>query len=304
MPNADCSPREFVSMLQSMPIAGYTGYPGGIVSVTSYVSGNTEFDKKTLCPQLYALVCQVAKGKPEQVFTTFDGFRRIPSGQGGYADFFTFLDIINKYQAEFRRQPWLKKYFAETDFLQAICDAGGIGLDCIGFAGTYMEVAGLQASYVGRRPLDYASIFKPVRGLGEIKPYSAVMLTNGKHIQMIDSIDSVSKNSIKVTLCQSSSGGPQTNVGVTLTAGGGDYLHVEEYRRARDSKSRMAEYEQNKKGNESYDDYLRRTMTDHNAPNGYMHGAIFQLSRDGIPANPVGGSVYVGVHPQGITIRA
>ena len=35
----------------------------------------------------------------------------------------------------------------------------------IGFVGTYLVDAGLEANYVGRRPLDYTAAFPPVQSL-------------------------------------------------------------------------------------------------------------------------------------------
>ena len=113
---------------------------------------------------------------------------------------------------------------------------------------------------------------------------------------------------IKVDLCQSSSGGPQCNLGVTIRSGGGGYLPVEEFRRALNDKARFdaVNAERQQRGEKplnraGYEMYLRSIMTKPNTAFGYCGGAIFTITATGEPRNPVAGSVYIG--SAGITIR-
>jgi len=137
------------------------------------------------------------------------------------------------------------------------------------------------------------------------------MLTSGLHIQMVDVVQKERGNGfVNVDLCQSSSGGPQCNVGVTIRSGGGDYLPVEEFRaalsgkqyaddHARDNAARKAEGKRER----DYETYLRARLTRPNTQSGFCGGAIFQLVANGEPRNPVGGSVYVGVAKDGLGVR-
>ena len=101
---------------------------------------------------------------------------------------------------------------------------------------------------MGRRPLDYAYLFRPVKSLDEIDDLAIVMLTSGVHIQIIDCVNDLSGNTLDVDLCQSSSGGPQTNEGVTIHAGGGDYLPVEQFRSALANQTYIGDYQQDNLG--------------------------------------------------------
>ena len=136
------------------------------------------------------------------------------------------------------------------------------------------------------------------------------MLTNGMHIQIIDEVTERGKGFIKIDLCQSSTGGPQCNVGVTLRSGGGSYLPVEEFRKALATNQYADEHardnaarQQSGQAARGYESFLRAKLTKANTAIGYCGGAIFQLEARGEPKNPVGGSVYVGVARGGLSLR-
>ncbi len=309
---AQFSPFEFVNKLHDLRVPGYAGCPDGSVILTSYLSANPMFGGKadSKANILRAALQKIVSGKPESGFTQTAGFDRVFSGQGSRANIISVMSIINKYQAEFKANPALAKYFKESDFLQAMADDACFGLDCIGFVGTYLVDAGLEASYVGRRPLDYTALFPPVKSLDQITDYAVVMLTSGLHIQMIDSVNERKNGSIVVDLCQSTKGGPQTNLGVTIKSGGGDFLPVETFRAALASKQYAQEHANDNTDRKSkglaardYETYLRAKFTQPNTSFGFCGGAIFQLATNGEPANVVGGSVYVGVAKEGLSIR-
>ncbi len=309
---AQFSPFEFVNMLHDLRVPGYVGYPDGSVTLTSYLSANPMFGGKpdSKANVLSAALQRIVNGKPEFGLTQATGFGRVFTGQGSRANIISAMSIINKYQAQFKADPALAKYFKENDFLQAMADDACFGLDCIGFVGTYLVDAGLEASYVGRRPLDYTALFPPVQSLDQITDYAVVMLTNGLHIQMIDSVNERKNGSIVVDLCQSTKGGPQSNLGVTLKSGGGDYLPVETFRAALGSKQYAQEHADDNAARKSkglaardYEAYLRAKFTKPNTSFGFCGGAIFQLAANGEPPNIVGGSVYVGVAKEGLSIR-
>lgn len=84
---------------------------------------------------------------------------------------------------------------------------------------------------------------------------------------------------------------------------------MEEFRQALGSKEYASENaEENEKRQKQglkamdYESFLRQKLTKPNTQFGFCGGAIFQLTADGQPRNPVGGSVYVGVASQGLTV--
>jgi hypothetical protein len=231
---------------------------------------------------------------------------RLFTGQGPRDHFIAALELINKYRDKFKAAPALKKYFAKDDFLQEMLDDACMGLDCVGFVGTYMVEAGLESGFERRVPLGYAVPFPLVKKLDDVQSGSVVMLTSGLHIQLVDVVTDRGSDYIKVDLCQSTEGGPQCNVGVVIKSGGGDYLPVEQFRAARDSNSKEAEWKEDnkKRGKErNYETYLRAIMTEHNHKTGYLGGAIFNSTSTGNPPNPIGvsGSVYIGCVPGGLS---
>jgi len=309
---AQFAPYEYVQKLHALTVPGYTGYPGGVVEITKYLSANPMFGGRPDSPAaiLSTELQRIIRSKPEASLTKAPGFDRVFTGQGSRDNIINAMSIVNKYQAEFKAVSTLAKYFKTGDFLQEMCDDACFGLDCIGFVGTYLVDAGLETTYTGRRPLDFTALFQPVKSLAEITDYSVVMLTSGLHIQMIDTVNERKSDSIVVDLCQSTKGGPQTNEGVTIRSGGGDYLPVEQFRAALNSKQYAQE---NADDNEvrkqqglktrDYETYLRAKLTVGGKLFGFCGGAIFQLSKNGDPANTVGGSVYVGSAKGGLSMR-
>lgn len=311
---AQFSPVEFVSKLMDLHVPDYTGFKEGQVSMSKYLSANSSFGGNSKASTLSLAMQNVLKGKPEANVLQRDGFSRVFTGQGSRDNFIAALSVINKYQNEFKSVQELAKYFTKVDFLQEMVNDGCFGLDCIGFVGTYLADAGLVDSYEPRRPLDYTALFKPVKSLDEIGDFGVVMLTNGMHIQIINTVKERGNGFIKVGLCQSSSGdadGPQYNSMVTIKSGGGSYLPIEEFRRALSSNQYAAEHatdnanrKQSGQKELDYESFLRAKLTQQNVQTGYCNGAIFQLLSDGYPnRNPVGGSVYVGMATNGLAVR-
>src|SRR5262245_7376029 len=179
---AKFTPDEYVKKLWNLPVPNYAGYPGGLVSLTTYLSANSLFGGASTANNLLGLIRKIVKDKPESTTVGSANFDRVFSGQGMPSDIVAAMSIINKYQDAFRREATLKKFFEKSDFLQAMVDGGCFGHDCIGFVGTYLAEAGVTAGYEARRPLDYLSVFKPATKLDDIGPRSVVTLTNGLHI--------------------------------------------------------------------------------------------------------------------------
>ena len=308
---AQLYPFHYVNRLRSLVVPGYTGYPGGVVAITRYVSANTLFGGANLASVLRQALASAGTAADRSTLAG-EGVGRVFTGQGMPEDFVTVLSMVDRLAAPLAKNATLAPFFKQTDYLQAMLDASVLGQDCIGFVGTYLATAGIESGYVGRRPLDYAANFKPVRQLAQVDVGSVLMLTNGMHIQIVDWVWERSERQLVIDICHASSmkdhddsKGPQCNARVTLTAGGGDFLPIEKFRAAKDSKSDWAAYaavEANPTDN-GYEMYLRKTMTLHGTATGYLNGAIFQLSGGGTPGNPVAGSVYAGTLP-GLTMAA
>jgi hypothetical protein len=306
---AQLSAYDFYCKLMNLTVPGYQGYPGGLVSVSTYLSANPSFGGNGKAAILRAALQGLAKAPEDVLLTRSAGFGRVFTGQGSRDDMVAAMQLVGRSQDKLKANRDLAGFFSQKDFLQAMVDGKCFGLDCIGFVGTYLVDAGLEDAYTGRRPLDFADVFPPVKSLDEVKDLSVVMLTNGLHVQMIDTVNERGDGYIKVDLCQSSSGGPQCNCGVTIRSGGGDYLPVEEFRQALADKRYAADHADDNAARQragqqprDYETYLRARLKRPNTASGYRGGSIFQLHADGDPKNPVGGSVYVGVARGGLSV--
>ncbi len=299
--NARLSPAEYVDKLHDLRIPGYKGSPNGKVSISAYLSANPMFGGAAKANTLATALWSIATKHNEPAIHN-PGFSMVFSGQGNRDNFVAAMTIINNSKDEFKAVKALEKYFKTDNFLQAMVDDNCFGQDCIGFVGGWVVEACLESAYVGRRPLDYAALFKPVKSLDEVTDNSIIMMTSGLHIQVIDYVKTRDGNkSITVDLCQSTSGGPQTNVGVTIHAGGGNYLPVTEFRAALASGAYKDDWtaDNNSRalkglGTRDYESYLRSRMTQSGTNFGYMGGAIFTVSPNGNPRTPMAGSVYIG----------
>lgn len=299
---AQIAPYQYVYNLFKIEVPGYSGYPGGIVSITSYLSANTMFGGANKAMNLLQTLKRTVKTAGYGSYVVEGDAARVFTGQGSIDQFVEVFIFMNENKRLLQQEHLLKPYFAKDDWIQAMIDDHCFGQDCIGFMGTYLAEANVDARYVNRRPLDYASVFIPVKTLEEVEDRSVVMLTNGMHVQIIDQVIERSKdgNSITVDLCQSSKGGAQLNGGVRISAGGGNYLDVDKFRAAL---QKWKAENPGKSANE-YEAQLRSSMTVKNFHGfGYMGGAIFQLSGGGEPANPVSGSVYIGTMPGGLKLK-
>ena len=91
------------------------------------------------------------------------------------------------------------------------------GIDCIGFVANYLIWAGYLTTYPGLAIDDWAGRFREkVTRTDQIRPLT-IMIWKGVHVAIIDSVMSLTDTAALVNVCQSSSGGAQTNSFVTLT---------------------------------------------------------------------------------------
>jgi hypothetical protein len=301
MPNniAQISPWDYVDNLWNIQVPMYSGSEGGVVSIRRYLSANTMFGGANKAMGLLAALKRAVKTVGYGSYVTEGSAVRVFTGQGSIDQFTEVFLFMCENKKILQNDPSLKGYFASENWIQAMVDGFCFGQDCIGFVGTYLEAAGVE-KYAGRVPLGFASVFKPVQSLDEIQHRSAVMLTNGMHVQMIDEVTDRSHGKITVDLCQSSTGGPQRNASVTINAGGGKFLDVPKFRAA------LAKWKAENPGKSAneQEQILRKTYSIENYQGlGYMNGAIFQLSAGGQPSNPVSGSVYVGTMEGGLRLK-
>ena len=315
----DFSPADYVNRLMDLRIPGYQGYPGGQVSLNSYLCANGAFGGARNADQLHALMKKVAKGKDESALMSDPEFPRVFSGQGSMGNIIAAMTVVNRLQADFRKEPSLGKYFQKQDFLQAMVDDKCFGQDCIGFVGTYLAESGMLPAYPGLYPIDYTRYFTPIKSFADLHDWepAVVMKADGQHIQMIDWVADRTGNAIKVWLCQSSAGtakGPQSNYPVTIRSGGGDYLDIAKFRAAKGQNAYQKEWADDNatratqgKTARGYEGFLRAMFTTPGTQFGYLGGALFNIVGDGKDQpNPVAGSVYIGTlkGPSGLQIRA
>lgn len=293
------SPVEYVQALWDMRVDGYTGYPFGIVSLTSYCSA--KYGDSSNTNKLRAAIEKYSPATKGQIPAA--DYNRIWSGQGQIVDFEIVLGAVNANKDKFAADPGFKAYFKNADFLQAMLDDGCLGIDCIGFVGTYLDFAGINRGYYASVPMDYCNAFPFVQSLADIRPLSVVVHCSGTHIQIIHTIEQVHTDHLVVTLCQSSKGGPQINKGVVLRRGTGAVLDVVKFRSQKAQRTSKeaydAKYPPGSKRpsygvfvNEAEADLRKECMVQPANGIGYRGGAVFSV--DGQGGNPITGNVYVG----------
>jgi hypothetical protein len=83
------------------------------------------------------------------------------------------------------------------------------GIDCIGFVANHLIYVGFWDKYYGREIDQWDQVFKKnVKAASEVQPLN-ILIWPGIHIAMVDWVWSVvDDKTVKVDICQSSSGGP------------------------------------------------------------------------------------------------
>ena len=113
--------------------------------------------------------------------------------------------------------------------LQKMVEDRFFGIDCIGFTSNYLIYVGEWDKYYGYNAGEWDRVFKKsIRKASEIQPLD--LLLWGGHVALIDWVWGMAdQKTMRVDVCQSSSGGPQCNEFVyleetTLTNGSGYQL--------------------------------------------------------------------------------
>ncbi len=119
-------------------------------------------------------------------------------------------------------------YFSLGNPVKAMVADEIFGYDCLGFVGNYLHWAGLQPHYPECSQAQYITRlgFEPVARATDIVPLSVVLwlTTRTQHIAIIDRVHEAGPDTAVVDLCQSSRGGPQTNVRASLTIRRGETI--------------------------------------------------------------------------------
>lgn len=105
---------------------------------------------------------------------------------------------------------------SDAQALQLMVKDRFFGIDCIGFVANYLIRVGIWTKYHGYEPKDWDKVFtENVSEVGDIEPLNLLLWNT--HVALIDWVwDVVDDKTVRVDVCQSSSGGPQCNEYVYL----------------------------------------------------------------------------------------
>lgn len=167
-------------------------------------------------------------------------WRHVFTGQGRAEDIIAVMNLLVAYPALLAGAPGsgeesLAHYLSAGELtaagLNQMVQEEVFGLDCLGFVGTYLEWIGA----VDRVPESNVAHFVRHQGmreftnLSEIAPRSLLLWDVAvdergrelaQHIAIVDRVQSATDREAIIDICQSSSGGPQTNRGVRIVASG------------------------------------------------------------------------------------
>lgn len=103
--------------------------------------------------------------------------------------------------------------------LQRMMNRGYFGYECLGFVANYLRYAGILKYYEGTANGQWKKTFQiPVNDPKKIAAVNCVEWANGTHVAIINAVTSTNDGYGRavVEICQSSSGGPRHDTGVTL----------------------------------------------------------------------------------------
>lgn len=159
----------------------------------------------------------------------------IAKGQGDPEAYVKFMNFIWDNQEALENFPGTlkrvyEKYFKTSTARNALARMAAdnyLGYCCIGFVGQYLRYAGVWKQYKGvdidQWKYDYGGFTDPIKRADAVRPLNLMIWPRsaGGHVAIIDAVYSDGDSrKVKVDMCQSSTGGPQCNKGVTLTVNG------------------------------------------------------------------------------------
>jgi hypothetical protein len=308
MPTASMPPSDFVSDIaeDGWTVVRAADQPSPVV-LDQYLCAVGKYGGNANAVKLMQAVREVVKKHPGETLISDMGnveFSRLFTGQGKVDYVQDVMQYIADNEDDFRKvkdgtgKPFLAGLLDEDNPYQVMVDKRMFGLDCIGFIGRYLEAAGVVTEYPAYYPRNYLDLFLPVRGIADVDDLCVAVFSKGDHIVIIDSVDEVHTDDVPkgqapyawVTICQSSSGGPQTNERVKLTEASGEYIDFGTYGREAgrvDSDKSLSAADK-----EAEKEKLRKQDT-RSGTWGYRGGRLFNLQL-GSPPAPVTGLVFVG----------
>jgi hypothetical protein len=109
--------------------------------------------------------------------------------------------------------------YSEQGALELMVADHFFGIDCIGFTGQFLVYTGEWPAYVGTLPSKWADKHckEPVNAAKDIRALDFLVWVGPGHIAIVDEVfDMPDGKTVRVDICQSSSGGPQLNQWVLL----------------------------------------------------------------------------------------
>jgi hypothetical protein len=165
-------------------------------------------------------------GKNIDAYVGAEALTLVWKGQGHANAFIKTMNFLCDNQDQFKGMKGelgrvYDNYFRENRDVNAlnkmVADAY-FGIDCIGFIANFLIYAGLWDKYYGYEKDQWDRVFtKNVRKVDDVRALN-VMVWPGKHIAIIDWVHQFSDGRVMIDMCQSSTGGPQCNENVYLTA--------------------------------------------------------------------------------------
>jgi hypothetical protein len=204
------------------------GTMAGPVKLNQYLSQNPinhgNENSKKLMGQLRYM--KDAHGKTLNELVGETAIDVLLKGQGQPEHFIQVWDFMCEYQekltgVKLQTGNVYDRYFRENkdaNALKLMIKDRFFGLDCIGFVANYLIHVGLWDKYRGYEVDQWVRVFQQKVNKADDVESLNLLIWPGIHIALIDWVqDWVSDTEVKVDICQSSSGGPQANVGVYLT---------------------------------------------------------------------------------------
>jgi hypothetical protein len=98
---AQLSPSDYVLKLRCFVVPGYDGYPGGMVAITRYLSGNEMFGGNSSTGALNEALQKITQTKNEAALLERPGMKRLFSGQGSLDNVIAVMEFIVRNKADF-----------------------------------------------------------------------------------------------------------------------------------------------------------------------------------------------------------
>lgn len=229
MPTAHARPSDFVSFLTNPGL----NCSAGRIPLTQYVclnkknGGNAEIDALLSALRSKGIRDRwTNEGIDDYVGRT--ALNLLWKGQGHWRAFIDVMDFLVDNQDKLKGVSGTlgrvyEKYFRDTEDATALTKMVAdhyFGIDCIGFVANYLRFIGLWNEYKPYEIDMYDRVFSHRCETIDDIVHLCLLVWPSSHVALVDIAwaDDLGPHKCKVDICQSSSGGPQRNRGVYLTA--------------------------------------------------------------------------------------